>query len=146
MKEQGTALHKLAADCIHLQQPLPKTKKTLNMYVNDAIGYRMQPEQILYFSENCYGTADAISFRRNTLRIHDLKTGLTEARMEQLRIYAALFCLEYDADPEKLTDIVLRIYQSNEIEEEHPSPDEIVGIMNHIIHLDRELMLVKEGL
>jgi hypothetical protein len=74
---RGTELHDLAHQLIRLGVKLPKTPTTLNLYVNDALGYRMTPEQVLYFSENCFGTADAISFRRNKLRIHDLKTGIT---------------------------------------------------------------------
>ena len=94
-KERGTRLHAFAAECIDLKQKLPKNKKTLNTYVNDAIGFRMDTEQVLYYSDNCYGTADAISFNDGFLRIHDLKTGAVPAHMEQLYIYAALFCLEY---------------------------------------------------
>ena len=98
-KEKGTILQEFAAQCIRLGQKLPRSQKTLNMYVNDAIGYRMTPEQILFFSENCFGTADAISFNNNFLRIHDLKTGSIPAHMEQLLIYSALFCLEYKVKP-----------------------------------------------
>ena len=98
-KEKGTILHEFAAQCIRLGQKLPRSQKTLNMYVNDAIGYRMTPEQVLFFSENCFGTADAISFNNNFLRIHDLKTGSIPAHMEQLLIYSALFCLEYKVKP-----------------------------------------------
>ena len=83
---KGTRLHDFAAQCITLGQKLPKSKKTLNMYVNDAIGFKMTPEQVLYYSDNCFGTADSISFRNNTLRIHDLKTGLVPAHIEQLEI------------------------------------------------------------
>ena len=43
--QRGTALHDFAAQCIRLEQRLPKSKKTLNSYVNDAIGYKMTPEQ-----------------------------------------------------------------------------------------------------
>ena len=85
---KGTELHDFAARCIKLGQKLPKSHKTLNMYVNDAIGFKMTPEQILYYSDNCFGTADSISFRDNFLRIHDLKTGEIDAHMEQLMIYA----------------------------------------------------------
>lgn len=91
-KEKGTRLHAFAAECITLRQKLPKSKKTLNAYVNDAIGFRMIPEMVLYYSENCFGTADAISFNDDLLRIHDLKTGAVPAHMEQLFIYAALLC------------------------------------------------------
>ena len=54
-KEKGTRLHAFAAECINLKQKLPKSKKTLNAYVNDAIGFRMDPEQVLFYSENCFG-------------------------------------------------------------------------------------------
>lgn len=37
--QKGTELHEFAATCIKLRQKLPKSQKTLNMYVNDAIGY-----------------------------------------------------------------------------------------------------------
>lgn len=33
------------------------------------------------------------------LRIHDLKTGISPVHMDQLLIYAALFCLEYKIKP-----------------------------------------------
>ena len=96
---KGTELHDFAAKCITLGQKLPKSQKTLNMYVNDAIGFKMVPEQPLFYSENCFGTTDAIAFRNRMLRIHDLKTGVIPAHMEQLEIYAALFCLEYKIKP-----------------------------------------------
>ena len=89
--QKGTELHDFAARCITLGQKLPKSQKTLNMYVNDAIGFKMVPEQPLFYSENCFGTTDAIAFRNRMLRIHDLKTGVIPAHMEQLEIYAALF-------------------------------------------------------
>ena len=64
-RQKGTELHDFAAKCIKLGQRLPKSRKTLNMYVNDAIGFKMKPEQVLYYSDNCFGTADAIVFRNN---------------------------------------------------------------------------------
>lgn len=133
--QRGTELHEFAAQCIRLGQRLPKTKQTLNMYVNDAIGYKMTPEQPLYYSANCFGTADAICFRDNFLRIHDYKSGVTKAHIEQLEIYAALFCLEYSYDPEDLR-IELRLYQSDEIEREEPKADKIEFIMNKIVTFD----------
>lgn len=33
--QKGTVLHAFAAQCIMLNQKLPKSKQTLNMYVND---------------------------------------------------------------------------------------------------------------
>ena len=94
---RGTELHAFAHESIRLGIKLPNNQKTLNRYVNDAIGFRMRCEQVLYFSPNCFGTADAIALNRETLRIHDLKTGVIPGHMEQLEIYAALFCME---DPE----------------------------------------------
>ena len=41
---KGTELHEFASQCIRLRQKLPKSQKTLNLYVNDAIGYKMTPE------------------------------------------------------------------------------------------------------
>ena len=141
--QKGTVLHEFAAQCIKLGQKLPKSHKTLNMYVNDAIGFRLTPEQILYYSENCFGTADAIGFRNGLLRIHDLKTGVIPAHMEQLEIYAALFCLEYKIKPADI-DIELRLYQNNEIEIHEPGTDEIVPIMDKIVTFDKVIKKVKE--
>ena len=133
---KGTELHDFAAQCIRLRQKLPKSPKTLNMYVNDAIGFKMTPEQPLYYSDNCFGTADTISFRDNLLRIHDFKSGVIRAHMEQLRIYAALFCLEYKIKPGNI-DMELRIYQSNDIVIENPTAEIIVPIMDKIITFDK---------
>lgn len=132
----GTILHDFACQCITLGQKLPKSQKTLNMYVNDAIGFKMKPEQVLYYSDNCFGTADAIIFRNNLLRIHDLKTGVTRAHMEQLEIYAALFCLEYNKKPSDI-DMELRIYQNNEIIVHNPTVEDILPIMDKIITFDK---------
>ena len=132
----GTILHDFACQCITLGQKLPKSQKTLNMYVNDAIGFKMKPEQVLYYSDNCFGTADAIMFRNNLLRIHDLKTGVTRAHMEQLEIYAALFCLEYNKKPSDI-DMELRIYQNNEILVHNPTVEDILPIMDKIITFDK---------
>ena len=140
---KGTTLHEFAAQCIKLGQKLPKSKKTLNNYVNDAIGYRMTPEQILFYSENCFGTADAISFKNNLLRIHDLKTGLIPAHIEQLEIYAALFCLEYKYKPSDI-DIELRIYQNDEVFYHIPTANEVVRIMDKIVMFDKTINKIKE--
>lgn len=136
-KIRGTVLHDFAAQCIMLGQKLPRSQKTLNMYVNDAIGFKMTPEQPLYYSENCFGTADGISFKKEILRISDLKTGVKhKAHIEQLMIYAALFCLEYHVDPNDIT-IELRIYQFDEITFYQPTAEEIAEIMNQIIYKDK---------
>ena len=142
--QRGTELHEFAATCIKLNQKLPRSGKTLNLYVNDAIGYHMTPEQVLFYSENCFGTADAICFRNNFLRIHDLKTGETPAHMEQLEIYASLFCLEYNVDPNEI-DIELRLYQSNEVSILNPEKTDILYIMDKIKRFDSRLKELQEG-
>ena len=138
--QRGTELHDLACNLIKLGVRLPKSKSTLNMYVNDAISYRLSPEQPLYYSRNCFGTADAISFdeRKRFLRIHDLKTGVSIAHMEQLEIYAALFCLEYHKQPGDM-EMELRIYQSNEIAIHQPKGEDIQTIMKKIIAFDSKI-------
>jgi hypothetical protein len=117
------------------------------MYVNDAIGYRMTAEQVLFYSENCFGTADSISFKNDLLRIHDLKTGVTPAHMEQLEIYAALFCLEYKVKPEEIT-IELRIYQNDDVSIYNPEASEIRMIMEKIVTFDAIIteQKMKEGM
>ena len=136
--QRGTRLHAFARECIELGQKLEKSEKTLNMYVNDAIGFKMIPEQILYYSENCFGTADAISFKNNFLRIHDYKSGETPASINQLEIYMALFCLEYEKNPNKI-DSELRIYQSDKVFIHKPSADDIFHIMDKIIAFDKRI-------
>ena len=168
--ERGTRLHEFAAEAIQLNRKL-SGRDTLSLYVNDAIGFKMKPEQPLFYSFNCYGTADAIAYRRNVLRIHDLKTGEIEAHMKQLYIYSALFCLEYGArvnelrkkgygdndisgvlgvrqnelhfEPERMEDIVLRIYQFGEFKEEHPDPKDVRELMNVIVNHDQVLKKLK---
>lgn len=136
--QRGTELHAFACNCIRLGIKLPKNKNTLNMYVNDAIGYRMTPEQPLYYSENCFGTADAICFRNKKLRIFDLKTGETPTSMHQLEVYAALFCLEYGISPFDI-ETELRIYQLNQIFGGDADPDTIRKIMDKIILFDKRI-------
>lgn len=140
--ERGTEIHALAAKLIDMRVKLPRSNQTLNMYVNDGIGYRMQTEQILYFSENCFGTADSISFTKDLLRIHDLKTGVTPAHMEQLEIYAALFCLEYNKKPNDI-GMELRLYQNDERIIFEPTAEDILPIMDKIITCDRIITEMK---
>lgn len=142
-KEKGTRLHALASECIKLGIKLPKSKKSLNMFVNDAIGFKMSSEQILFYSENAFGTADAISFKNDLLRIHDLKTGVTPTSMHQLEVYAALFCLEYGEKPSEI-GTELRIYQSDDIAVSNPEPEQIERIMNKIVLFDKHIRRMKE--
>ena len=130
--ERGTILHDWAAQTIKLGQKLPRSQRTINMYVNDSLGYRMTPEVPLYFTENCFGTADAISFAKNVLRINDLKTGVSPVHMEQLEVYAALFCLEYHMNPHDISKTELRIYKQDEIILFEPDPDDIEETMEKI--------------
>jgi len=142
---RGTQLHEYAATAIRLKRRQPKNNDTVNMYINDAIGYRMRAEQPLYYSPNCFGTADSISYMEKHgerfLRIHDLKTGDIPAHMWQLEIYAAIFLLEYGLElgirgPEDIS-IELRIYQSGEVLVEEPEAEAIRAIMDKIIESDK---------
>jgi len=138
---RGTDLHDVAQRLIKLGVKLPDTTETINAYVNDCIGFRMTPEQPLYYSDNCFGTADAIGLRNNTLRIFDLKTGITKTSMMQLFVYAALFCLEYHFKPVEL-QYVLRIYQNDQIFEEDDSTVivlEVTRIMSQIVTFDERI-------
>lgn len=141
--ERGVKLHEFACTCIQLKQKLPRSKKTLNQYVNDAIGFNMTPEQVLYYSENCFGTADAIGFKNDILRIHDLKTGETPASFHQLEIYTALFCLEYKVKPNDIF-VELRIYQSDEVKIYEPEKKDIIKICDKIMTFDKRIENIKE--
>lgn len=141
--DRGTKLHELAEMCINMGQKLPKSDKTLNRYVNDAIRYHMHAEQPLYYSDNCFGTADSICFRDGLLRIHDLKTGVTPAHIEQLIVYAALFCLEYHERPGDIK-IELRIYQSDEVNGLVAEADDILPVMDKIIRFDDMINKMRE--
>lgn len=142
--ELGTRLHEWAAETIKLGIKQPRSNNYLSAYVNDAIGFKMNPEVVLFYSDYFFGTADAICFRNNVLRIHDLKTGDNPVKMEQLEIYAALFCLEYKIKPGEI-DIELRIYQkNNEVQVHNPTAEDIAPIMDKIIHLNK-ILESKEG-
>lgn len=164
----GTLTHEFAEEHIQYKIKLTKYKKDealLNLlkhgipeesidinyiypnvqaYVNDGIKYSMTPEVPLYFSEFCFGTADAISFTDSLLRIHDLKTGKSQPHMEQLLIYAALFCLEYGYDPNDIS-FELRIYQNSEVMGFNPTAEDINPIISKIIYFDNLLNQVKGG-
>ena len=137
--EVGTRLHEWAKTTIDLGIKQPRSKKTIYNYVNDAIGFKMDTEVVLFYSPYFFGTADSICFRNNFLRIHDLKTGTTPVHMEQLLIYAALFCLEYKIKPGEI-QIECRIYQNDDILIANPTAEDIVPIMDKIIHLNKILV------
>ena len=140
----GTRKHALAAELIDMGIRLPKKKTTFNMYVNDAIGFGLTPEQVLFYSINAFGTADAIGFdeKKNVLRIHDLKTGDSPTSFHQLEVYEAYFCLEYHKQPIEF-DCELRIYQNDDVEIYNPDADDIFKIMNKIISFDKRIEELK---
>lgn len=148
-KQRGTELHELAHDLIRFKQKLPRQHITFNMFVNDAIGFKMDSEILLFYSPNCYGTADAILYdkKKRILRIHDLKTGtVVPGSMKQLQIYTALFCLEYGVNPNDLELIELRIYQNDDVVIEDADPIEILHIMDRIVAFDKIIEEIKDGL
>lgn len=165
----GTILHGYAADRISHKAKMNKYEKqdvrlellrnkipdqlinvdlyydNLMLYVNDAIGFGLTPEVILYYSDYAFGTADAIKYdeKKKFLRIHDYKSGYSKVYMEQLEAYAALFVLQYG---KRLgftindISIELRIYQSPEVlvlssdDEGTDLKHDIYDIMNLIVH------------
>ena len=60
--QMGTRLHAWAKETIDLGIKQPRSKKTIYSYVNDAIGFKMSTEVVLFYSERFFGTADAICF------------------------------------------------------------------------------------
>lgn len=144
--QRGTDLHNLAHEAIRLGIPLDESNAALATYVNDAIALGMACEQPLYYSENCFGTADTIRFWVELMRlqIHDLKNGITPTSPKQLEVYAGIFCLEYEADPFEL-EIELRIYQRDEVRVFFPAPETIQSIMDKIIRFDEHIRDIREG-
>ena len=142
--EMGTRLHAWVKETIDLGIKQPRSKKTIYAYVNDAIGFKMSTEVVLFYSPKFFGTVDAICFRNMFLRIHDLKTGKRPVDMEQLLIYAALFCLEYKIKPKDLEGCELRIYQNDDVMVHNPGPEEIQDVMDRIVYLDDLLSNVNE--
>lgn len=142
-QEIGTIIHELASMLIknkikinkqdkHMidikmaENFIPKTAYNVNFilnvlvpFVNDAIGFRMDSEVILFYDFLCYGTADVIKYFdvQHILRIHDLKTGVSQASFKQLIIYAALFYIEYKISPFE-NKTILRLYQNLNLTEE----------------------------
>lgn len=133
----GVANHLYAQEEINAGR-LSDHRGTLGMYINDSIRHRMTTEQILFYSENCFGTADAIAFRYKTLRIFDLKTGVVKGSVHQLEVYAAIFCLEYNISPYDIK-IELRIYQDEEVAVFDADPDDIMFIMEKIQDFDSQI-------
>lgn len=162
----GTLLHEYAAESIDAKFRVNKSDKrgvlrylvvekkipenvvdidrlfpNLMNYINDGIGFRMDPEVVLYYSPDFYGTADTISWNNGVLRISDLKTGITPASFEQLENYAAFFCLDYKVKPKDIKTMEFRIYQSDEVLFAAPDPKEILTpLIDQIIEFNKVLM------
>lgn len=119
--------------------------ENLMRYVNDCVAFKMTPEVVLAYGKYFFGTTDAIKYDEESrfLRIHDLKTGTTPAHMEQLMIYAALFCLEYAIKPSSI-QIELRIYWGDDHILYTPTADEITHIIEQIIKHDTLMTKLRE--
>lgn len=105
----------------------------------------MDSEVMVYYSVNSFGTVDSISFQDGLLRAFDLKTGAIPGHEDQLKIYAALFCLEYGKHPNDIT-FDLRIYQADEILLIDVDPVEIIRIMSLIRSFDELIEELKEDM
>lgn len=171
--EIGTIIHAYAADRITHGFKLAKSEKkeiifellrakippmavdmldanfifeNLMNYVNDAIGFQMEPEVEVRYSEWCFGTADALKFyeKNKLLRVHDLKTGVLPAHMEQLVTYASLYCLQHRI---KVVDIEVecRLYQAGEIIQYFPTSAEVLEMMNIIIEKSNFVERINSG-
>lgn len=140
---KGDRLHDLAASLIRERVRLEDQELTLNMYVNDAIGFHMTPEQPLYYSDFAFGTADALAYRNGVLRVHDLKTGVHPTSVRQLECYCALFCLEYQFRPHEL-EIEMRIYQNNQIQAFEADPDTVFMVMDRYVEYTKLLTDLRE--
>jgi hypothetical protein len=142
---RGTSLHALAAHAIKERVYFEETEENLSlaMYVNHAIELGMTPEQTLFYSINCYGTADAIVFEEADmfLRVHDYKSGVSPTSFKQLYVYAALFCLEYGFLPFEM-DGELRIYQFDGFKTETIERSELAHVYDmirmHDAHIEEE--------
>ena len=62
--------------------------------------------------------------------------------MEQLEIYAALFCLEYYKQPKDL-GMEFRIYQNSEVLIHKPTSEAIEHIMQLIIRFDAKIEKIR---
>lgn len=163
-KEIGTLLHKRAEHYILKPKKMIKSSKisiydyltidndipesaididrlfpNLMNYVNETISFGMDPEITLYFSDELFGKADAISWEDGVLRISDLKTGDTPASFMQLENYATFFCLDYKIKPSQIKKLEFRIYQNNEVLFADPDPHILNPIIEQAIEFNKIL-------
>jgi len=143
-KEKGTRLHALASEMINLGVDPTNTRSCLIQFVLDAMGLGMESEKVLYYSDNVFGTADAIKYdeETNTLLVFDLKTGTSKPSFNQLLIYSAIFCLEYGFKPEKMS-FLLRLYQGRGFKELEPEGKDVRECMKQIVAMDAVINKLK---
>lgn len=140
---EGSELHAYAAEAIELREWQVDDESTLGMYINTCIREQMKPEVVLYWSDNCFGTADAIDLKGNLLQVFDLKTGVSRTSERQLEVYCAIACMEYGWDPFTL-EYDLRIFQHNEVRHYSADPDFISYIIEKILAFDPILNQLRE--
>lgn len=140
---KGIRLHALAAEMIRMRIRAEPTGQTFNTYVNDCIGWRMTPEQVLYYSDYAFGTADAIGYMPNVLRVSDFKSGISHTTVRQLEVYVAYFCLEYKFRPFEFDAIEMRIYQNDEVRLYDADPDDIFHIMDRIVTFSKKIKEIR---
>ena len=143
-KEKGTRLHALASEMIKLGVDPTNERQALIQFVLDAMGLGMESEQVLYYSDYVFGTADAIKYdeKTKTLLVFDLKTGTSKPSFDQLLIYAAIFCLEYGKTPEKMK-FELRLYQGRGYKDCFPEPVDVRNTMEQIVEMDSVIQKMK---
>lgn len=143
---KGTRLHelarraindgiKLSEDPVHMTEPY---QATVARYANECIDLGMKAEVVLRYSDNFYGTADAIAYEPGLLQISDLKTGVNKVSPKQLHIYAAWFFLEYGIPPLQVRTI-LRIYQNGEVFTIEADSEFILHLMGRIIYIEERI-------
>lgn len=66
--EMGTKLHAWAKETIDLGIKQPRSKKTIYSYVNDAIGYQMNTEVVLFYSERFFWNCRCYKFQKRIIK------------------------------------------------------------------------------
>lgn len=144
--QRGTEEHEYAQQAIALRILQAESPAALNRYINDSIRWKLLPEQTFFYSVHCFGHADAAGFNetKRVFRVSDYKSGRTPTSMDQLKVYCALFCLEYDWSPMEIS-MEMRIYQGKTPREELADPHEIMIIMDRIKTYSALIDEIREG-
>jgi hypothetical protein len=143
---KGTRLHELARRAIndgirmsedpeHMTEPY---QATVARYVNECIDLGMRAEVVIRYSDNFYGTADAIAYEPGLLQISDLKTGVNKVSPVQLYLYAAWFFLEYGIPPLSVK-IILRIYQNGDVITVEADPEYVLFLMSRTVYIEERI-------